>query len=114
MHGASVRTGTFDPDAGTDWQNNWLDADAMRLGFTIERLARCSAAPLKLADLQLADLTFSGRFRLGRPVELLQFIGGLFGLRAERKGAAVYLGRTNGGTSTITQSGTGRPRKWPA
>lgn len=88
---ASWQTGSFDPDAGNDWQNDWLDANSMRLDFAVERLARYSSTPLKLEDPKLANLTFSGRFRLGRPVESLELIGALFGLQAIRRNGAVYL-----------------------
>jgi transmembrane sensor len=93
VNGSSLQTGTFAPDARNDWQNDWLDANSMRLDFAIERLARYSSMPLKLDDPKLANLTFSGRFRLGRPVESLELIGALFGLRAERRDGAVYLVR---------------------
>lgn len=91
--GASVRTGTFDPAAHGDWQNDWLDADSMRLGFALERLARYSATPLRLDDPRLANLTFSGRFRLDTPEQSLELIGALFGLRLDKRDGAIHLDR---------------------
>ncbi|RKF21163.1 hypothetical protein D6851_09595 [Altericroceibacterium spongiae] len=97
VNNASIRTGAFDPDMHQDWQNDWLDADSMRLGFAVERLARYSATPLKLDDPKLADLRFSGRFRLGEPMASLELIGALFGLQTKRRNGAVYLVRTDRG-----------------
>lgn len=91
VNGASVRTGSFDPAAHKDWQNDWLEADSMRLGFAIERLSRYSARPLRLDDPKLASMTFSGRFRLDTPEQSLELIGALFGLQVRRKDGAVYL-----------------------
>lgn len=91
--GPSVRTGAFDPAARDDWQNDWLDAESMRLGFAVERLGRYSAAPLRLEDPALADLTFSGRFRLDSPEQSLELIGALFGLRLDRREGTIYLAR---------------------
>ncbi|MCJ2188967.1 FecR family protein, partial [Novosphingobium beihaiensis] len=95
VNGRSMQTGGFDPDVRRDWQTDWLDADSMRLGFAVERLARYSATPLKLGDPKLAGLTFSGRFRLDRPEQSLELIGALFGLRASKRDGAVYLSRTD-------------------
>lgn len=97
VNGPSVRTGGFDPAAHTDWQSDWLEADSMPLGFAVEKLARYSAAPLRLDDPQLASLTFSGRFRLDTPEQSLELIGALFGLRLDRRNGAVYLRQTRVG-----------------
>ncbi|WP_395396887.1 FecR domain-containing protein [Novosphingobium sp. BL-8A] len=91
VHGATVSTGSFDPTTHPDWQSDWLDADAMPLGFAVQRLARYSAAPVRIADPKLASLTFSGRFRLDNPRQSLELIGALFGLRLEKRKDALYL-----------------------
>lgn len=91
VHGTSVSTGAFDPATHPDWQSDWLDADAMPLGFAVQRLARYSPVPMRVADPKLAGLTFSGRFRLDNPRQSLELIGALFGLRLETRGDALYL-----------------------
>lgn len=88
---AVVTIGRFDPAADRDWQDDWLDARSMRLGHAIERLARYSPVPLRLADRTLAPATFSGRFRLNTPEQSLELIGALFGLELDRRPDAVYL-----------------------
>lgn len=93
----SLETGSFNPASHAGWPDDWLDADSMRLGFAVERLARYSATPLRLDDPELADLTFSGRFRLDTPEQSLALIGALFGLRAERRSGTIYLGRGRSG-----------------
>ena len=91
VNGAAVTSGAFDPAAHPDWQNDWLDADAMPLGFAVERLARYSAVPMKIADPKLARLTFSGRFRLDQPEQSLELIGALFGLSPQKRGDGLVL-----------------------
>lgn len=88
---ARVTSGRFDPAARADWQDDWLDADAMPLGFAVERLARYSPVPMRIADPKLGRLTFSGRFRLDQPEQSLELIGALFGLRPQRRGDTLYL-----------------------
>jgi transmembrane sensor len=89
--GRAVSTGAFDPTSHSDWQSDWLDADAMPLGFAVQRLARYSAVPLRIADPRLAGLTFSGRFRLNRPEQSLALIGALFGLHVKERADGIYL-----------------------
>lgn len=91
VKGAEVTSGTFDPAAHPDWQNDWLDADAMPLGFAVERLARYSAVPMRIADPNLARLTFSGRFRLDQPEQSLELLGALFGLTPQKRGNGLVL-----------------------
>lgn len=91
VNGASVSTGPFDPASHPDWQSDWLDADAMPLGFAVQRLARYSAVPLRVADPKLASLTFSGRFRLNQPEQSLALIGALFGLHLKERADGMYL-----------------------
>ncbi|MFC0684998.1 FecR family protein [Novosphingobium clariflavum] len=89
--GPRVTSGRFDPATRADWQDDWLDADAMPLGFAVERLARYSPVPMRIADPRLARLTFSGRFRLDQPEQSFELIGALFGLRPQRRGDTLYL-----------------------
>lgn len=89
--GSATSRGNFDAETRPDWQNDWLDADSMRLGFAIERLARYSETPIRLGDPALASRTFSGRFRLDRPEQSLALIGALFGLEASRRADGIYL-----------------------
>lgn len=91
VHGASFSTGSFDPATHPDWQSDWLDADAMPLGFAVQRLARYSPAPVRIADPKFASLTFSGRFRLDNPRQSLELIGALFGLKLMQRKDALYL-----------------------
>lgn len=91
VDGASVSMGAFDPANHPDWQSDWLDADAMPLGFAVQRLARYSAKPVRIGDPRQARLTFSGRFRLDNPRQSLELIGALFGLKVENRGDALYL-----------------------
>lgn len=86
-----LQTGTFDPASGNDWQNDWLDAHEMRLGQAVERLARYSEVPIRLADPDMAERTFSGRFRLDRPQQSLELIGSLFELHLKRENGTLVL-----------------------
>lgn len=89
--GRGIDKGSFDPAAQADWQDDWLDAESMRLGFAIERLGRYSAAPIRLGEPALASRTFSGRFRLDQPEQSLALIGALFGLQPSRRADGIYL-----------------------
>ncbi|WP_313438386.1 FecR domain-containing protein [Novosphingobium sp.] len=89
--GRAIDEGSFDPAAHADWQNDWLDAESMRLGFAIERLSRYSADPIRLQEPSLASRTFSGRFRLDEPEQSLALIGALFGLRPSKRADGIYL-----------------------
>ncbi|MBO9726208.1 MAG: FecR domain-containing protein [Novosphingobium sp.] len=89
--GRGIDKGSFDPAAHADWQDDWLDAESMRLGFAIERLGRYSAAPIRLGEPALASRTFSGRFRLDQPEQSLALIGALFGLQPRKRADGIYL-----------------------
>ena len=89
--GWAIAGGSFDPAAHADWQDDWLDAEAMRLGFAIERLGRYSAVPIRLGEPALSSRTFSGRFRLDEPRQSLALIGALFGLQPRERADGIYL-----------------------
>lgn len=91
LDGREIARGSFDPAAHADWQDDWLDAESMRLGFAIERLGRYSAVPIRLGEPALASRTFSGRFRLDEPQESLALIGALFGLQPRKRTDGIYL-----------------------
>lgn len=86
-----VQRGRFDPGGQDDWQTHWLDADAMRLEFAIDRLSRYSRKPIRLSDPHLAGKSFSGRFRLDAPDQTLALICELFGLVPVARDGAIYL-----------------------
>ncbi|MCJ2185113.1 FecR domain-containing protein, partial [Novosphingobium sp. 1949] len=88
---ALLGRGRFDPASGADWQNDWLDAQAMPLGQALERLGRYTPLALQLADPADAARTFSGRFRLDHPERSLALIGALFALRLEHRTNALVL-----------------------
>lgn len=94
---AGVQLGRFDPDGYGGWQSHWLDAESMRLDFAIDRLARYSRMPIRLAGPGLADRRFSGRFRLDQPQQSLELICGLFQLVPVRRDGAIYLEQDRSG-----------------
>lgn len=83
----------FEPAGYQGWQDRWLTGERIRLGDAVTRIGRYSGRPVRLADPRLADRTFSGRFRLDRPVESLRLIGALFDLPVEDDGRRIVLGR---------------------
>lgn len=93
-----VQRGSFDPANYSNWQTQWLDADDMRLDYAIDRLARYSPIPIKLADPSLAGRSFSGRFRLDQPEQSLALIGGLFDLNPVHRDGILYLGKGKDGS----------------
>lgn len=97
---ALIDSGTFDPAAGHDWQNDWLDAQAMPLGQALERLGRYSEVPLRLAEPDMAALTFSGRFRLNDPRRSLELIGSLFAMHLDHRDKALVLVRDGSAART--------------
>lgn len=83
----------LDVAAGSEWNDLWLNAEQMRLDAALERIARYSATPIRLADPGLGAQRFSGRFRLDSPEKSAALIGALFGLAPKRQDDGIVLAR---------------------
>lgn len=76
-----------------DWIDGWYDAQDTPLARLIEHINRTTAQPIQLSDPSLGELRITGRFRTGKPREMLDTLAAIHGLQWQEADGHYSLSR---------------------
>ena len=85
-----VSSGSFAPDAYSNWRSGWLEADRMPLSYVVTRLNRYTDDKIVL-DNKLAGVELNGRFRLDNTAASLKMIAAVFDVDVQQQGHRILL-----------------------
>jgi transmembrane sensor len=92
-HGQVEMQADADVAASTGWLQHRLIYQGSRLGEVVEEFNRHNRVPIVLADRRLTDMRINAIFRTTDSASLLQFLGGLEGVRVERRSNEIRVDR---------------------
>jgi transmembrane sensor len=82
-----------DVAASTGWLQHRLSYQGARLGDVVEEFNRYNRMPIVLTDPKLTDMRINAIFHTTDSASLLQFLGGLEGVRVQRLGHEIRIDR---------------------
>jgi transmembrane sensor len=82
-----------DVAASTGWLQHRLIYQGSRLGDVVEEFNRYNRIPIVLTDPKLTDMRINAVFHTTDSASLLQFLGGLEGVRVQRLGNEIRIDR---------------------